>query len=441
MTTPPSENRRRHPRISDIRGFARLATQATAGVASIAEGVHRSVWDTIGIPGGDVPGRTRGITGLVYKSVGGVTQLVGKSVDALLAGLQSLFESAEDAEPDTPSREALLAVLNGVIGDRLVADNNPFATRMVLRYRTEELSWQALPAMAEATGKVLLLIHGLCVNDLQRHARRHSSARLRRDGRQVDDHGEALASALGYTPVYLRYNSGLHTSHNGRELSAQLEQLVTHWPTPVEELTVVAHSMGGLLIRGAAHYAEQDSSSWPGHLKSIVFLGTPHHGAPLERAGNWGDVILGSTPYTAPFAKLGQLRSAGITDLRYGHVLDEDWHGRDRFHRQPDHRRIVPLPEGVACYAVAATRAARRGVLADRLIGDGLVPLRSALGQHDDTGRDLGFAQESQWIAYRTGHMELLSSPDVTRQMVRWLSAATNLPACPPGAPAGARRA
>ena len=93
--------------------------------------------------------------------------------------------------------------------------------------------------MPEATGKVLVLIHGLCVNDLQRHAR------LRQDEHAVD-HGEALASALGYTPVYLCYNSGLRTSQNGRELAAHLERLVTHWPVPVDELTVVAHSMGGL---------------------------------------------------------------------------------------------------------------------------------------------------------------------------------------------------
>jgi pimeloyl-ACP methyl ester carboxylesterase len=214
----------------------------------------------------------------------------------------------------------------------------------------------------------------------------------------------------------------LHTSQNGRELSARLEQMVTQWSTPIEELTVVAHSMGGLLIRSAFHYAKQEALRWPGHLKNIVFLGTPHHGAPLEQAGNWVDVILSSTPYTAPFARLGRLRSAGITDLRYGHVLDEDWHGHDRFHRKPDNRQVVPLPEGVACYTVAATRAAKRGALANRLIGDGLVPLNSALGQHDDARRNLMFA--SQRIDYRMNHTELLSSPEVTRQIVQWLTPA-----------------
>ena len=413
MTTPASEIPLKHWRVSDIRGIAQLATQAIAGVTRIAEGVHQSVWNAMGVPGGKAAGLPRDINGLVYKSVHVVTLLVGKAVDTVLAGLQPLFESAEDANPGTPRREAVLAALNGVMGDRLVERNNPFATPMTLRYRGRALHWQALPPMPEATGKVLLLIHGLGMNDLHWHTRHKG---------QVVDHGKALDSALGYTPVYLRYNSGLHTSQNGRELSARLEQLFTHWPTPIEELTVVAHSMGGLLTRSAFHYAKLEDLRWPGHLKNIVFLGTPHHGVPLERAGNWVDIILDSTPYTAPFAKFGQLRSAGITDLRYGHVLDEDWQGHDRFHRRPDNRQLVPLPEGVACYTIAATTAAKRGALANRLIGDGLVPLHSALGQHDDARRNLVFAKTSQWIAYRMNHMELLSSPEVTRQIVQWLT-------------------
>ncbi len=413
MSTPQPQHRRRHLRASDIRGLAQLATQAIAGVARIAEGVHQSVWDTMGVAGGKVPGQTGGITGLVYRSVHHVTRLLGQGVDTVLFRLERLIESAVDATPGTPQREAVLAVLNGVIGDHLAASNNPLATPMTLRYRGQAVNPRALAPMPEASGKVLLLIHGLCMNELQWQAQHRG---------EVADHGAALASSLGYTPVHLRYNSGLHTSQNGRELSARLEQLVAHWPVPMQELSVLAHSMGGLLIRGALHYARQEGLHWPGYLKNIVFLGTPHHGAPLERAGNWVDALLSSTPYTAPFAKLGQLRSAGITDLRYGNVLDEDWRGHDRFHRKPDSRQLLPLPEGVACYAVAAATAAQRSPLANRLIGDGLVPLHSALGQHDDAQRSLAFAPASQWIAYRTNHLELLSSPEVGRQIVQWLT-------------------
>jgi hypothetical protein len=180
--------------------------------------------------------------------------------------------------------------------------------------------------------------------------------------------------------------------------------------------------MGGLLTRSALHYANQAGLQWPQYLKNIAFLGTPHHGSPLERAGNWVDVILGSTPYSRPLAKLGQLRSAGVTDLRYGHVLDVDWQGHDRFRRKPDSRQHLPLPEGVACFAVAASTAARRSALADRLVGDGLVPVHSALGQHDNAARQLVFAPEREFIVYRTNHMQLLSNPAVTAQLLHWLA-------------------
>ena len=413
---PVSDNPFHHFRPSDLRGVAQLATQATRGVTRIVEGVHQSVWRTMGVPGGTEKGQTRGLTGMVYKTIHGVTALVGQGVDAALARVLLRLEPSGPAQPGSPQRETVLAILNGVTGDHLAATGNPLATPMTLRHQGHALQWDVEPRPAHLAGaspKVLLMIHGLCMNDLQWHTEK--------DG-VVVDHGETVAATLGYTPVYVRYNSGLHTSQNGQLLAAQLEQLALHWPVPLEDLTVLVHSMGGLLIRSAVHVARQQGQIWPGRLKSIVFLGTPHHGSPLERAGNWVDTLLGSTPFTAPFARLGKLRSAGITDLRHGYVLDADWQGHDRFHRKPASRQPLPLPEGVACYAVAATLAARRSALADRLTGDGLVPLHSALGQHDEAGRSLVFAKDSQWIAFNTGHMELLSRPEVTRQNLHWLT-------------------
>jgi hypothetical protein len=410
----PSPNRpTRSLRTSDFRAIAQLAVQATEGVTRITEGVHQSVLGTMGIPAGNSPEQTRCITGLVYRNVLNITQLVGKSLDTLLAALQPLLDPAEDVLPASPQREAVLAALNGVMGDRLVASNNSFAIPMTIRYKDEALNWGYMPPVPEATGKIMLLVHGLCMNDLWRHAQHK--------GHEID-HGASLALTLGYTPVYLRYNSGLHTSLNGRELSAQLERMVRHWPTPVEELSVVAYSMGGLLIRSAFHYAREENLQWPTHLKNIVFLGTPHHGTSLEQLGNWLDEFLGSMPYTRPFTRLAQLRSAGITDLRYGHVLDEDWHGHDRFHRRPDGRQMVALPEDVACYTLAASLADSRSTLSNRLLGDGLVPLQSALGHHEKAQRKLLFENESHRIFYQMNHMQLLHSPKVIRQIHRWLS-------------------
>ncbi len=387
----------KHLRASDARAVVQLAAQATQGVARIAEGVHQSVWATLGAPAGKAVDQTRGITGLVYKSIHGVTQLLGAGADKALTRLEPLLTSADAAPAESPQREAVLAALNGVMGDRLLASRNPLAIPMTLRFQG-----------AAVTGKVLVLIHGLCMNDLQ----------------WTTQHSDALAVDLGYTPVYVRYNTGLHTSQNGAEFSSQLEALLQHWSVKVTDLTVLAHSMGGLVTRSALQQAQQNEATWPKSLKNIVFLGTPHHGAPLERAGNWVDVLLGATPFSAPFKKLTQLRSAGITDLRYGFVVDADWQGQDRFRRQPDRRTPVPLPDmtnGVACYTVAATTAAKRSPVADRLLGDGLVPLPSALGQHANPQRTLNFPQTHQFIAYNTNHLALLRSPQVTRQLLSWL--------------------
>lgn len=396
----------RQLRVTDLRGVARLATQATTGVTHITEGVHQSVLGTMGLPGGKEVGRTRGLTGLVYQGIRGVTRLVDVSLQAALLRLEPFLERGANAAL-SPEREAVLSALNGVMGDRLAEDGNPLALTMELRQQGRAIDLAALRASGQATGKVLLLVHGLCMNDLQWLRAGH-------------DHGAHLAQALGYTPVYVRYNTGLHTSINGGELAGRIEALLADWPVPVQELNVLVHSMGGLVVRSAVQQAVQGGLQWPGRLRKLVFLGTPHHGAPLERAGNWVDVILGSTPWSRPFARLGHLRSAGITDLRYGHVQEADWQGHDRFRKRPDARHHLPLPPGVACYTVAATLARQRSPLAERLVGDGLVPLRSALGQHEQAERTLEFPKSHQHVAYGLGHMALLEDAQVAQQLVRW---------------------
>lgn len=401
----------KHLQASDLRGVARLATQATLGVSRIAEGVHQSVLGTLGAPGGAAPGQARGLTGLVYGAVRGGARLVGWGADQALAGLEPWLQRLEaPGGAETPERVAVLAALNGVMGDQLAATGNPLALPMTLRCQGRVLPAQGPwpPLSPLPGGRLLLLIHGLCMNEL-----------LWAGG--PADFATALAEDFGCTPVHLRYNTGLHTSQNGQALAVQLQALVARWPVPVQSISVLAHSMGGLVMRSACEAARQQGLGWLGALRHIVFLGTPHHGAPLERAGHGVDLLLASTPWTAPFARLGQLRSAGITDLRYGHVLDADWQGRDRFRRSPDRRTLLPLPEGVACFTVAATLAARRSPLADRLVGDGLVPLRSALGQHDDPARTLHFPPERQWLAYRMGHLELLHRPEVLSALRTWL--------------------
>jgi hypothetical protein len=157
------------------------------------------------------------------------------------------------------------------------------------------------------------------------------------------------------------------------------------------------------------------------HLRKLVFLGTPHHGAALERGGNWVDLLLDASPYTTAFARLGKIRSAGITDLRFGSVADEDWGQRDRFARSRQPCRVVPLPAHVKCYAIAASIANRRGKLSERLLGDGLVSVASALGEHAHARRSLALPKRRQWIGYGINHMDLLDRSEVYARIRRWL--------------------
>lgn len=396
-----------HLHLADVRGVQRLANDATVGITDLVEAMHHTVLRTPGVFGKSPKGRTGGITGFVYRSVRGVTRFVGGSIDALLGVLAPLIAE----QHSSPERQAVLAALNGVLGDYLAASGNPLAISMRVRAGGVplEISRAALAtAFPEPGQKLLVLLHGLCMNDLQWTRERH-------------DHGAALARDLGYTPVYLHYNSGLHVSANGREFAELMEALVREWPHPIERLSILGHSMGGLVARSACHCAALAGRAWLKRLDDLVFLGTPHFGAPLERAGKRVDFAIGISPYTAPFARLGKVRSAGITDLGHANLRDEDWQvaraARSRAAHGPP-----PLPAGVRCYAMAASRQQRPRTRGANVRGDDLVPVNSALGRHRDAARDLGLPETHRWIAYGMGHFDLLGRRQAYARIRRWLA-------------------
>jgi hypothetical protein len=403
LTTREREPARSHA--DDLRGASKLAVEATRGVTALVEELHRTIASGPAILGRPLAAPARIATRIVYGSIRGVTRLVGAGLDRALAELGPLLgESAPSAE-----RDALLAALNGVLGDYLEDTQSALAIEMSVRRDGRALPLEDAAALGaaipNATGKLLLLAHGSSMNDRQWSRAGH-------------DHGAALARDLGFTPVYLRYNSGRHVSTNGAELAQLLERVSAAWPVPIERLAIVAHSMGGLVARSACHAAERAGLAWRARLDAIAFLGTPHHGAPLERGGNWLDLLLGVSRYSAPFTRLAQIRSAGVTDLRFGYVLDEHWQGRDRFALGADERRPLPLPEGVACHAIAGKS---EGGLAGALGGDGLVPVESALGRHERAELTLGFPEASQVVIAGVGHVELLGSAAVHEALRGWL--------------------
>jgi len=382
--------------VDDLRGVSRMAFDTVAGLGEVVERMHTTIQQGPSPFGGSQNVPANGITGLVYRSVRGGVRLVGTGVDALLASASDLFPESGR----THGREAMVAILNGIYGDYLARTSNPLTVDISLRYGGHAVDPRDPTASLMAAGapppaaKVLVLVHGLCMNDL----------RWRREGH---DHGAALADQLGYSPLYLRYNSGLHIDANGRLFDGLMQRLVQNWPVPVQEICILGHSMGGLVARSACDHAAWNGSHWLARLRKLVFLGTPHFGSPLERGGHWLDFLLDLSPYSAPLTRAGKLRSAGIQDLRHGSITSD--------------RRPVPLPRDVKCYAAAATLAKRRGLLGDRLIGDGLVPLNSALGRHRDRSKALGIPKTRQWIAYETGHLDMLCRHDVCTQLRLWL--------------------
>ena len=385
---------------NDLRGLAQLLVRGITTTTDLAESVHASI---LGVParlvGNERNMRTRGIPRIAYQGVRTTATLVGSGIDDVLSRLPS--HGGQTAL--SHRREAILAVLNGVMGDHLAATGNPLALTAALRVNGHPLTLgqQARPsALASPSSRLLVQVHGLCMNDLQWRHRGH-------------DHGEHLAAEHGYTAINLHYNSGLSIASNGREFSTLLQQLLDSWPVPIERFAIVGHSMGGLVARAAILDATRRSQSWVRQLDQIVFLGTPHHGSPLERAGNALQNALALTPWTAPFVRLGELRSAGIQDLRHG-AID---HGQER--AVPSARQ---LPARIQAYAVAAsTQAATPTRAGLGLRGDGLVPVSSALGKHRDPRLTLRIPAAHQQVVERTGHVELLSSQEVYQHLRRWL--------------------
>lgn len=387
--------------LSDLRGAVSLAVDATVGITDLVEKMHHTIQlkhPPLGASRADV---TRGLTGFIYRRIRATTHLVGRGLDAGIAPVGALLP--EDST--TVSRDAVVSAINGVFGDHLEQTQNPLAITMSMRLNRQVLDPEnptTSPGGSEKatlSGKVMLWVHGLCLNE----------GHWTRDDH---DHATELAAKLGYTPVYLRYNTGRSISENGKTLAEMLESLFQNWPVAVNDLTIVGHSMGGLVARSAAYHGHVAGHDWLNYLGTLVFLGTPHHGAPLERGGAWLEKAMGLSPYVVPFSRIGKTRSAGINDLHNGNINGTS-------------QEFVPLPAGVNCYAMAASLATQaeltRNRIKDRLVGDGLVSVDSALGKNADPSLTLVIPENRQWTGFEMGHLEFLGHPGVYAQLQDWL--------------------
>ncbi|MFZ0887680.1 MAG: hypothetical protein WA005_04440 [Candidatus Binataceae bacterium] len=352
-----------------------------------------------------------GITGLVYAGLGSAVAVAGGA-----ARLAANMTAAEDTEPRAGSLSDLaLAALNGFAGERLEREGNPLASQMSLRHagRTVSLERDALAgAFPAASPRVAVFVHGLALNETswRLHAERYYQNRH-------TTYGSRLESDLGYTTLYVRYNSGLHISENGRRLVSLLDRIVAEWPVPVNEMVLVGHSMGGLVIRSATHYGA--GSEWVRRVHHVFYLGAPHLGAPLEKAVNVAAWLLGLLDVTEPFAEVLRGRSVGIKDLRFGSIRDEDWQSVDLDALLANHPDQVPLLAGASHYVIAATVTRDRRHPLGVAVGDLLVREASALGL--GALRRIQFPLENGRHFGAMNHFELLNHPDVYDQMRHWL--------------------
>jgi pimeloyl-ACP methyl ester carboxylesterase len=398
-------------RSDEVRAAGRLAGQLFGGVVSQVEHVHQAVAKRSFGPTGPLGRPARvvhdGIAQAVYGGLRG-----GGSIAGACTGQVMSMVAREDRETGpSSSMNVALSALNAAIGDRLADAGDPLAIPMAVREvgRDVVLTRGALAAThPRATPKLVVFVHGLGETE--------GSWRPGRGAVDQVSYGDALRDELGYTPVYLRYNTGRHISDNGRELAGLLRELTDAWPAPVEELLLIGHSMGGLVIRSACHDGQAAAEAWVGAVRHVFYLGSPHLGAPLARGAGLLGWLLARAPETRAFAPMVNGPSAGIRDLRFGYILEEDWIDCHAETCLRDHRHDAPLLDGADHYAISVTVTTDPSHLVGRLVGDLLVRPASAHGRRR-RHQHVAFPVDGERQLGGMHHFDLLRHGDVWAEM------------------------
>ena len=372
-----------------------------------------------------ITGVETAISGGVFGSIRVINGITSISVNALADVAEAGLEEPSDStaiELATPIRSSaagtaswyvdyLQASINGFWGDHLSRRNSRLDLGMSLRHHGRHL-----PATSEAfaaafpnpTPKVCIFVHSLAATEWL-----WSLSSEEHYGDPDVTFGTRLLDDLGFTPIYLRYNTGRHISENGRALAKLITEVIEAYPVPVDEIALVGHSMGGLVARSAAHYAREHEEPWVAQLRHVACIGSPHLGAPLEKAVSALTGVLRNVEAAGaqvPAALLDS-RSAGVKDLRYGYTVDEEWAGKDPDEVFADARRNVPLVDGVGYYFLAATIARDPAHPLGQLLGDLMVLLPSASGEAPEQARRIHFSGGA--VLPGMNHVHIVNHPDV----------------------------
>jgi pimeloyl-ACP methyl ester carboxylesterase len=399
-----------------VRGFVR-------GIHDVHTAVAARVFDLVGPSGAAVQVVHDGVARLTYQAVGAGLNAAGKA-----GGLVAAERARTAGTPrlaDAPRARQVVGILNGAHGDLLERDYPALALAMTVRARDHDVALEPSAlrdAFPDAGPRLAVFLHGLVETE---DAWRFRAAE--HYGDTTTTYGSQLQRDLGYTPVWIRYNSGRHISDSGRDLDILLTSLVKNWPVQACEVVLIGHSMGGLVARSALAQAAsgasgtaRDERHWPALVKGTVTLGTPHLGAPLEVSVNKLDHALHRLPETRWLGNALSIRSVGIKDLRFGNLLEADWADAPPDARVSS-RTHVALHEGARHFVVLATLVGTHETRLGQWVGDLLVRPTSAVG---DTGDERRLVFGDADICRLTGlhHLELLNHPAVYQQLHSWLS-------------------
>ena len=428
-----------------VRGFIDLVFDVVEETTNLVERTHDAVVERTARRFAPVePAKTTAsvVTGIQtvissvtfgsIRAINGVTRVaVNAAADVAEAELERARQPGE-VERHTPISSSAAGTaswyvdyaqssLNGFWGDYLSRRRSRLDLGMSLRHRG-----RPLPATREAvveaypnpTRKLCVFVHSLAATEWL-----WSLGSEAHYGSPDVTFGTRLREDLGYTPIYLRYNTGRHISTNGRTLAKLITELVDAYPLPVDEIALVGHSMGGLVARSAAHYAKAHDEPWAKQLRHVACIGSPHLGAPLEKAVHLLTHVLRRVDAAGAQvpAELLDNRSAGVKDLRYGYILDEEWLGKDPDEVFADARRNVPLVDGVGYYFLAATITRDPAHPVGHLLGDLMVRLPSASGESPEHARRIHFDAGS--VHPGMNHVHIANHPEVYQALRDLLAA------------------
>jgi len=389
---------------------ALAAEHAESLVLSAARDIHGSVAGRVHRVVGGIAGGTTLNPSLAHRAHDAIAAAVyggvGLGLKAAASGLRAADRLGVGAPIEASARgRFVVSAVNGLIGDRLVAEESALAIEMGVRYRGRDVPLDRdslAAAFPGATDALVVFVHGLC--ETEHYWDRRSRPRPA-DGSSGPSYGARLAADEGWSPIYVRANTGLSIAESGVALSSLLTRLVGAWPRDVRRIALVGHSMGGLIVRSATAVNTPQDLAWTQHVTDVVLLGAPHLGSPVERSIARGVRVARKVPELAPFARIFEQRSVGVLDLHDG-PADE----------------IAHLPHArYHLVAATLTRSPRHPLAAT--VGDLLVPYRSAVGLLPD-GEEIFPGADVLHVPH-ADHFDLLNHDDVHAAIRGWLTNAS----------------